>query len=542
MTTALGRLRQRAMTGDPDRGFTLIESVVALMIATVVFTALAASTFSAFRVSVLARQNQQAADFLSQRVEQLRLLDFASVGTPSTDATLASDSYLSNCAGVKCIDPGTGTKEKLVLIDGGSVSPHVTTVNSTTANKTVYTLYTYVTDPADGYAGASYYRRVTVVARWTAYGSSHARRVSTMFTYDTRGLPLPSFKFTPIGSTTQTLSPGSQLVYGMQVFNQGAPDRWNITKSDANSWTYYLDDGDGVYEPGVDTTLMTDTTGDGIIDTGRLDPNTTVKFWAVRTISVATADGTYANTFTATSYAQPAASGAAQSIPTSTVVTTGVVTPTPTVTTSSPPPPSDCSYSGPAVTATANTGYTLKTYTLHNLATPGNSTTSTQVPLDMTTAAPAASSLYEYSTDLGTDPGRLINPGGTFSTTATDKVVDWRYPIGKHAWSGTAKISLYGASKISSPTSDLNLTAYVYTYTKSGATYTTNNVGSVNLRVNPFSCAGYQNLVGAIPLSVAQLGPNDYIGVKVVNNGPATVRIAYDVVSQYPASIILPEK
>ena len=532
---ALRRLRRPVRD---DSGFSLIEAVVALFIAAVAFTGLAAAALSSVRGSLTARENQQAADFMARELEAARLLDFGSLANVSSD--LAGDPDIDSCSGKPCIDPGTGTKELIYTGaggTGGAINPHVKTVSGNEANHASYTVKTYVTTPVDSY-GAEY-RRVTVHAEWSAYGKHRERSISSLVAFSQRGLPLPVFKLVPLGSTTANVNPGVQVVYGFRLTNQGAPDRFNLSEDTAAGWTWVYDDGDGVWNPTADTTAIADTNGDGVRDTGRLNPNDFKVFWAYRTPGTT---GSTVTTWSATSIAQPAVDGGVQTVVTTTNVTTGVVSTTPTPTTTPSTPVTDCPAAGTAPTPTAASGYTTKSYTLHNSASPGNTTAGAL--LSMNTSAPYASSLYEYSTNvMSGQPGRVVATGGTFASGSAGQVVDWRYPVGKKAYSGTATMSLWAAAPVSSTVTAVNLTAYVYTWKKVGSSYTATSVATIPLSASPFSCTGFQRLDGVSgSFTVPQLGPNDEIGVRLVNTGTQTVRVAYDVLSLYPASLVLPEK
>jgi Tfp pilus assembly protein PilV len=530
---AVRRLRRSVRD---DSGFSLIEAVVALFIAAVAFTALAAAGLSSVKGSLIARQNQQASDFMAREMEQARALDFGSLANVATDLT--GDPDVQNCSGKPCVDPGTGTPEVIWTGEtgtGGAISQHVKTVTGAEANQSDYTVKTYVTQPADSY-GADY-RRVTVVAEWTAYGKSHQRRISSIVAFSQLGLPLPVFKLTPQGATTLSVNPVADVVFGFKLTNQGAPDRFSLSENDAHTWTWVFDNGDGVFTAS-DTTAVTDTNADGVIDTGRLNPNESRLFWVQRSV---TTTGTVATVWTATSVAQPSAEGASQTANTSVTGTTGTVTPP---TTSPPPsstPPTDCTTPTPEPTPSAASGYTKKPYYLRNLSTPANSTA--QALLDLTTTAPTTSTLYQYSTDvMSAQPGRVLTTGGTFSTGTAAQRGDWRYPVGRKAYSGTATLSLWAASPVGSTVTAVNLTAYVYKWVKSGSTYTATTLATIPLTVSPHTCLGFQKVVGVSPsFTQAQLSNNSEIGLRIVNSGTSSVRIAYDVAGLYPATLVLPE-
>ena len=86
----------------------------------------------------------------------------------------------------------------------------------------------------------------------------------------------------------------------------------------------------------------------------------------------------------------------------------------------------------------------------------------------------------------------------------------------------------------------------MYKYTKVGNSYAATPLTTIPLTISPFSCSGFQQVGGQAPISVptngsSSLGTNDWIGVRIVNSGTASARIAYDVLSVYPAAVVLPE-
>lgn len=72
------RVARRAV-GVDDRGFTLVEVLVALIILALVFAATAAAVVNSARNSVVARQHQTATALAAQAVERVRALSNTSV-------------------------------------------------------------------------------------------------------------------------------------------------------------------------------------------------------------------------------------------------------------------------------------------------------------------------------------------------------------------------------------------------------------------------------------------------------------------------------
>jgi type II secretory pathway pseudopilin PulG len=554
MTSLLAWRRRRFAPGD-DSGFSLLEAVVALMVATVAFTALAAGAMSAIRGTLAGRQNQQAADFMARQIEQLRLTDFGGLANVD-NAELTGDSKVTTCSGFRCVDIGTGSPERIVVDPGGSITDHDYVVSGDEANRSTFRVRVYVTAP--DWSQRDYYRRLTVVITWKDGQTTRTRSDSTMVAYTQRGLPLPVFKISPAGPSSTAVNPGAVVVYGLTVNNQGAPDRFDLTTDDSWDWAWYFDNGDGIYEPGVDGVAaqeVVDTDGNGVRDTGRLDPNGSVIIWLVfdTTGIVPVPDPQTFNTVvTATSLAQPLAAGGVKTLPFATNVGSGVVTPptpTPTTSTVPAPSPSDCTTPASSASGSAASGYTLRAYTLHNDSTPGDTTA--QQTLSMATTAPYASALYNYSTDvMASQPGRVLLGGGAAfpATGSTDarRVADWRFPVGRKAYSGNAAVNVWVAPPVGSSLAAVDLTAYVYKYTKVGSSYAPTPLTTIPLTVTSFTCSGFQQVGGQAAISVpasgsGSLGTNDWIGVRIANTGTSTTRIAYDVLTLYPSAVVLPE-
>ena len=165
--------------------------------------------------------------------------------------------------------------------------------------------------------------------------------MSSLVTLTTRGLPLPVFKLTPVGGTSASVNPDTWVPFAFELTNQGAPDRWNLTStgSAAGLWSFYRDDGDGIYEypgspsecSGTCDTILTNTNPsvDAIVDTGRIDPTASIVFWAVRNVSEHAAEGVYASSITATSAAQSGAASASATVDVLVDVTEDAVVTTP---------------------------------------------------------------------------------------------------------------------------------------------------------------------------------------------------------------------
>jgi type II secretory pathway pseudopilin PulG len=653
---SLGRLR-----GD-DPGFTLVEAVVSLLVLGIVFSALAVAAMGAIRASFTARVEQQGIDFATQALEKARALEYGALAMTASDLT--GDPRIVTCGSAKCIDPGTGVQEQLIVAAAGGIPQHIQAIASTVSNEVPITVATYVTDPQDVDA---IYKRVTVVASWSVAGNARTRQVSSLVAETTRGLPIPVFKLTPIGDTSQSVNPGADAVFGFELTNQGAPDRWNLELSGAGSgqWSLYGDDGNRAWDddPLVDVPLTnTNDPEDAIIDTGRIDPTASVVFWAVREVPSGTPAGDSWSALSATSTAQAASPSGTASVdllvrvtegpvaggpgggqvsavpgaPTNLQLTTadgslgaawvapasagssaitdyvvsyklsgsgawtvfadGVSTTTsatitglannttydisvaaknsaglgPVVTAQGTPeaavvyePPTTCPASPAAPTVTPPSKYTVKQFALHNrsAANPGwpgtgvpaaTSTTGQGLPLVAAVdgpQVPAGTTLPVYSSDLEpTVPGRVLNAGGSLTSSSTASVVDWRSTVAGKSYQGTLVVMLWVAAVPGDePSLPWSLTAQPYYANATGVVAQMANAVTVNGAANSLStgCPGWQQVWMSFAVNRG-LKKDEYLGVRLWHGGDAgklpRLRLAYDVVGDFPAAFTVPER
>ena len=103
---------------------------------------------------------------------------------------------------------------------------------------------------------------------------------------------LPDVLLSPDRSSSD--DPGSEVVYAFTVYNNGnASDTIDLTYTSSLgwNWTIWLD-SDGNGQPGTNgDVVLTDTDGDGKIDTGPLPPGESVSLLAVATIPAGVSDG-----------------------------------------------------------------------------------------------------------------------------------------------------------------------------------------------------------------------------------------------------------
>ncbi|MDX6266243.1 MAG: hypothetical protein QOD70_983 [Frankiales bacterium] len=545
--------RRGAQTAD--EGFTLIEAVVALSISAVVMAAFAVAVIGGVKAGVVARENQQAGDLLNKAVEEARATNWSLLANAAGDVSGTDGGLVSPCSGGSgtCLSV-SGSQEKLLIAAGGAISPHNSTV---TLNKVAFTVRKYVTVPADTEAQATY-RRFTAYVQWTALGKVHSRLASTYVADTRRGLPLPYYKFTAVGPSTVGVNTGAQVVFGFKLVNNGARDSWNLTTSDATlGWSWLRDDGDGVFDSTKDTTAFTDTTGDGVIDTGTIEPTASVIIWVVRTVpSSPAAPYTKVATFTATSYA---AATSSSTLSTTTNVVSGVVTPTasptPSATASATATPtasptassSGCPATQPTPTPTPS-GVTQTGFYLYNDATTfGAANTTAQSLMALANvAAPSSSTLHDYSTDdgitsAGITAGRMLQPStlGTSETAALKKAqFEYRLTSAKKMI-GAATVTLWATPQSGLTTDGVHLKVYLVTKSKSGSQYVATTRATSTYDATAWGCNTFNSLTLSFPGLNVSLANNDYVELYVQNTGSTNVRLEYGSTA-YPSGMVIP--
>lgn len=538
----------RRRLGEPasDAGFTLIETVVALAMASLLFTALAYAGIGALQATQIARENQQAIDLANARLEQVRNLAWGAMGHSPT-GLVCPDPNLTDCGG----SPGYGG-EALVTVVGGLA----TQFQTETVNSVPYTIATYVTQPVDT---SGNYRRVTVIVAWTEYGRNLVRLASTVVSESTKGLALPDFKLTAVGSSNYVVNPGASAYWGMKIVNQGAPERLNITDTGGFTPTYYRDNGDELYSPGDDITPLTDSTGDGKVDTGRLDPLQSIVIWAIYQVPGSAPVATMSIVITATSVGRPTVATASASLTMTLEVTNSVITTTPTATGSSTPTPTGtatptiCPDPAPAATPAPVAGYSLYSYTLHNsggvswptLPLPATDPIPGSVALKPMTmnltgpAIPAGRQLPVLSSDLtpADTAGRLLYTGGTF-TSGASQVADYQSNAVAKTYTGSIVLRTYVDRVPGGTAPSVSLTAQMYAYRASGNRSDAILTAQTAV-VSPYNCAGFQAVSFSFPISTPITLANNYVlSVRIWNSGTETVRLAYDH-ADYPTALIV---
>jgi prepilin-type N-terminal cleavage/methylation domain-containing protein len=217
-----GHHRRRA-----SEGFTLVELLVALMIATIALVALAATLAAALRVAGLQKTRTQGNEVATQAIEDLQRLDYDHLGVcapPSgpAPAGLADPVYLANCSSPTYAEPCTPTT--------GQVPASSYTCTRLGID---YQVRRYVAWGDSAHTN----KRLGVFVDWTDQAGAHqVAQQSSLRSPDQGsviGLPLPTFSSTSVqvGGTAASASNPVKLVDGVvytpvtfQATTGGLPD------------------------------------------------------------------------------------------------------------------------------------------------------------------------------------------------------------------------------------------------------------------------------------------------------------------------------
>jgi type II secretory pathway pseudopilin PulG len=400
---------------------TLVEMLVALVVAGLILSAGAVGLMGAIGGLDYARENREAADLLTEVIEGARAADHAAVAVRADaagQAELAADPNLTGSGGLRWLDPdGTGPlgAEEVLSSPTGAITLRRKLVR----DGTPYTVRTYVTEPA-GAIGSM--RRVVAVVSWQRAAAVHTRRAATVVALTRRGLPLP--RFTVEGASVLTVNQGAALVAPLVIANRGYRDRWTLVASaPGRAWHvdwYRDDDANGLHEAG-ETTLMGDTNGDGAVDTGLLDTDDVLRLVAVATVDAYDVPGHTTLTLTATPVSQPE-SGSKSIAHDVTVV------------------------------SQACSGCTYVPYFLANDEAGSAISSPIVAEMELLDVVGPVVGLPNYDTDKNLDAGRTLAAGGTPTGTDMTKVAIWgRQMAEATTLAGTALVRLYVAAKDLNP-------------------------------------------------------------------------------------------
>jgi prepilin-type N-terminal cleavage/methylation domain-containing protein len=261
----------------PCEGFTLIELMVALMIATIALVALAATLAAALKVAGLQKTRSQANEVATQAIEDLQRLDYDHLGvcTPAPGAApagLSSPVFLANCSNPTYAEPCTPTTGQVPSTSytctrlgvGYQVRRYIAWGDSTHTNK-----------------------RLAIYVDWTDQAGAHqVAQQSSLRSPDQGsvvGLPLPAFSATSVlvGPSAASTSNPVKLVNGVvqtpvtfQATTSGLPDSvfvsllnlgptgpvastLELTGSGGGAWSATLPAGSSQFSFGTGTQYVT---------------------------------------------------------------------------------------------------------------------------------------------------------------------------------------------------------------------------------------------------------------------------------------------
>jgi type II secretory pathway pseudopilin PulG len=165
-----------------ERGFTILETVIAMMVVFASLTALAYTASTGFRYSGYGRDRIQATGIANRVMEDIRGLAYTKITSGISTSELASDSRIVGCSGVYRFETCSG--EKIVSstfatgYDAAWLVPHTDTLS--VGNLDV-TYHTYITNDAP--TTTPY--RVTVIIEWAngaiATAPNNSVRLQSLF-------------------------------------------------------------------------------------------------------------------------------------------------------------------------------------------------------------------------------------------------------------------------------------------------------------------------------------------------------------------------
>lgn len=542
-----------------DSGFSLVEAVVALTIATAIFTALAFALIGGAKSALLSQQNQQAADVLNQAVEEARGLSYDALGMRAADLSVKEAGRTPTLASCNKYNPLTDTAcgagaEDLVLDINALPAAHADDVAQ---NGGTFTVRRYVTVPAD--ASSSAYKRLTVVVKWTTLGKTRTRTYSTLVARTQRGLPLPDFKFTPVSGLTQCRNPGSSVAYALRIDNNGARDAWNLQATpNSPSWAFHADtDANGAFDSAVDLPLST-SPSTGRPFTGLIEPTDGTTFFAVTQLTSAPApymlstvlratseaQSTYWQELTVLTTVQSTACGAA---PAPSTTSSPSPSPAPSATPGGPTQPAaSCAAVPTGSTAAFAPGGTLVRYYMSNPNQPGDAVSATGMPVSRDAGSPpAAGLLYNYSSEYTTlvAAGRYLEMGSTASTDPRN-VASWSYVMpATSVLKGSGSLTFFATPASGSFAATPSFQAVLDVVNGNGTVAAT--LGSTTFTPSSgWGCAGHRavtvDLVDIIG-NGETVSANQTLRLRLLVTNDVPVRLAYGTAA-YPMQLTLPYK
>lgn len=399
-----------------EEGLSLVEVLVSLMVLGFVMLTMTYSLTSGYSSLRRAKTTQTATSIGNEQIEAARDLTYDALALVDADLDPTTDSQVLTSCGTlgtgKFFDPdGSGPLncERLVYsTTGGGIPQHMTTQ---ALNGETYTVSRYVTwVDADAQGGADEdYKRIVTIVTWTDVNTTKTFRASTIVYSAPKGIPELRFEFTP-GDQTIEVMQGERAVLVNTLVNLGKQETFDLSMPNpaSKTWvkTFYVDvNGNTDYDAGVDTAL-TDTNGNGIPDTGLMDTDERMVILTSWVLSSTEPMGQWTMSFTATPETDPSLAQ--------------------------------------TVTSTIDVGTPYVTLYLHNYPKPPTANTNTTSNLPMDTDPPTATTLYRYSSNIGSYTGRVtIEAPASADQTDNTKMINWLWQSPRTiTFAGTAEVRI----------------------------------------------------------------------------------------------------
>jgi type II secretory pathway pseudopilin PulG len=151
MTRAMLRRRRSALIGEDERGFTIVETMIAITIIFASIVAMAYSAMAGFRALAYGRERVTGDGIADQIMESIRGQAYSRIQTGLSSSDL-TDPNIINCGGTPVVYRFQSCAGERIVNSGGVpstpwINPHTGTIAaSATTNNVPYTWATYITN------------------------------------------------------------------------------------------------------------------------------------------------------------------------------------------------------------------------------------------------------------------------------------------------------------------------------------------------------------------------------------------------------------
>lgn len=242
---------------ERDEGFTLVEVVVAVALASIVFIGLGAVINASIRSTQARRMEQQALAIVTEASETAASLAYAELALLDSDAThgfVPGDTWDPDAAGPL-------PAEEIVLETSGGATPHLRTE---TRGNVTYTIQQWVTygdsDPTD--TEFQDFKRAITEVSWDFVNTTQTRRTESIVFKRAQGEAIGAeFELAEYAHLVVDAVPGETIVFANVLSNVGGvSDSYDIDIVQEIGWTAEL--------TRADTLPLVDTNANFLLDTG----------------------------------------------------------------------------------------------------------------------------------------------------------------------------------------------------------------------------------------------------------------------------------